>query len=695
MKYLIKFCSIFILFSSFLLKANVTYDLHFDPSNLNFEIRDGYDIVNIEGTSFMDDVGKPMLPVKYLNLIIPQETEADSVTVEIHNSYQVPGSYYIYPAQPPVPTGEDTNFVPPDSSVYNSDIPYPYRKVWILRTDNFGGNRIATIAFYPIQYKPASGQLTLYTDISLTLGVRTSSKIGSKASKMTPHSYRIYKRMLHSIVDNDWNIPGFCWEPTIVENTDNSKSRQIVPLFPYIIITADSLRDAFTPFIEWLTKKGIEAHTISVSSIVSEYPGGDPVSGIVDDAGSIRAFLKDGYEGGHLQWALLGGDEDIVPCRYGTRGNNNSIVSHQPPADLYFADFDGDWNVDEDNLYGERDDDAVDYASEIYIGRLPCHNSKEINNWIEKILSYERNPGNGDYNYLTNVFWSAGQYGRDAPKYLISYFPNNFTHDTTLLEQKDPVNPFPSGKQVIDTMSHGYGNYNFYVHGAPDQFTVSARNDEGKNPRHFVVSLDSCDEYFYYQHEPLGGCILELGNGLDSLKNESYYGWLYTISCSVAAFDQEDHHESPDYYDNYCGPCLATAFTILEKRGGPAFLGNTRDGYFDYSLRLHKEFLTALYSENLYSVGVPEARSKVYYTGSRRHFLSLTHNLFGCPEMPIWTKLPKSLLVTYPPFVKIQDSLLSVSFEVEVYDDTLGPVNDAYVCLWKGEEVYETGFTSG
>ncbi|MCK4420955.1 hypothetical protein KAW48_04075, partial [candidate division WOR-3 bacterium] len=356
MNYLVKWFIVVLLCSSpFFLNASVTYDLHFSPSELNFERKGDYDIVSIKGISFMNEVGKPMLPVKYLNLIIHQGTRAHSVDLKIHSSYEIPGDYNIHPAQPYIRIGEDSTFIPPDLSIYNSNSSYPYKKVKILRTGNFAGNSIATIAFYPLQYRPASGELTFYTDVTITLDVRPSGSTESRPIQRTPNSYRIYKNMLYSIVDNEWDIPGYCWKPSIVENTYTADSKQIIPSSPYIIITADSLEDAFSPFAEWLTRKGIEAHTISVSEILAAYPGGDPVSGIVDDAGSIRAFLKDGYEGGLLQWALLGGDEDIVPVRYGY----NKICDNWPsfdfliPTDLYYADIHGNWNSDMDTLFGE------------------------------------------------------------------------------------------------------------------------------------------------------------------------------------------------------------------------------------------------------------------------------------------------------------------------------------------------------
>ena len=65
-----------------------------------------------------------------------------------------------------------------------------------------------------------------------------------------------------------------------------------------------------------------------------------------------------------------------------------------------------------------------------------------------------------------------------------------------------------------------------------------------------------------------------------------------------------------------------------------------------------------------------------------------TFNLLGEPEMPIWTDTPKIFTVTHPDIIPIGTS----SFTVHVENST-APVNQAYVCLWKGEEVYEREYT--
>ncbi len=69
----------------------------------------------------------------------------------------------------------------------------------------------------------------------------------------------------------------------------------------------------------------------------------------------------------------------------------------------------------------------------------------------------------------------------------------------------------------------------------------------------------------------------------------------------------------------------------------------------------------------------------------------LSLNLLGDPAMPIWTDSMRNLVVTYDSTLAKGPSL----FDIHVENDEGGPVDSAYVCLWKGPEVYERGYTNG
>ena len=57
--------------------------------------------------------------------------------------------------------------------------------------------------------------------------------------------------------------------------------------------------------------------------------------------------------------------------------------------------------------------------------------------------------------------------------------------------------------------------------------------------------------------------------------------------------------------------------------------------------------------------------------------------------MPIWTDTIKTMVVTHPETFPVTTS----TFDVHVEKTTGGPVNMALVCLWKGNEIYETDYT--
>ena len=88
---------------------------------------------------------------------------------------------------------------------------------------------------------------------------------------------------------------------------------------------------------------------------------------------------------------------------------------------------------------------------------------------------------------------------------------------------------------------------------------------------------------------------------------------------------------------------LGQTFTIAGKFGGPAYLGNTRDGLFPASRDLFVAFIYKIKDESKYNIGVSEAMSKDAFNekSDNKHFTCLSHNLLGCPEIEMWTGNPQ------------------------------------------------------
>lgn len=151
---------------------------------------------------------------------------------------------------------------------------------------------------------------------------------------------------------------------------------------------------------------------------------------------------------------MLAGDYTVLPIRYGTgrrsitikdsQNQDSSIYVDWPiPSDLYFSDFNGNWNVDGDSSYGEFESSemyTMDYAPEIFVGRLLCTNRQEIANYTEKLIRYERNPGNGDYGYLQKAFYcqSDEMQENENAKTIKSAWGDIFSYSKTMQEDPGP-----------------------------------------------------------------------------------------------------------------------------------------------------------------------------------------------------------------------------------------------------------------
>jgi len=94
---------------------------------------------------------------------------------------------------------------------------------------------------------------------------------------------------------------------------------------------------------------------VSAGWIDATYPG-------VDTQERIREFIRDARDTWGAVWFLLGSDTQVIParrayamtCEAGGHPDEDAIG-----CDLYYADLDGTWNADGDEIYGETED-AVD-----------------------------------------------------------------------------------------------------------------------------------------------------------------------------------------------------------------------------------------------------------------------------------------------------------------------------------------------
>jgi hypothetical protein len=678
----------------FLLISQINHTIQFssdDISLIDEVASDGnnYTKVSLLDISQVDNVGKPSLPVKYIKLIIPLGQTVDNITLSNISVETFSTNYIVYPAQHPIPTciGCPTpDFVIPDSEIYNSQYSWPLEPVVVEHQGYFdGSNNIITLAICPFEYSPKTGQLDLFTAIEINITLTSGYSNGITNINRLSKNQIIYDEMLSSLVENTQDIDLYKTSPNIIESITSTGS---LLSFEYVIITPADYINSFDDFIDWKKKKGIDIGIVTIEDIKSNYSGDEifPGDEIYDDAGKIRQYLFEAYQNGTV-WALLVGDASVFPIRYGWGSDNSSSGHYIIPTDMYFADLTGNWNVDHDNKWGEPNNDAPDYSPEIFVGRLLCSSAQDVSNWVQKVLIYEKNPGNGDFSYLTESFmFQADQLQEDDEAGQVANHLPMFNH--TIWEELpsyNSINPtFPKGADVIAELNtNNYGLMSWFGHGGTGgQNSGVTTLSSGMNGQPYW-KLDAEDAYEYHNVVP------EDNDGLDNLTNYNSPFVIYSISCDITPFDITKNMNNEGARN--CGE----SFTVNNLGGGIAFLGNTKYGYVTYSANLFKEFcnlITQNTTEPCSShLGVAELFSKANYTAEQSHYLRYTHNLIGGPETQIWTSTPQLLTADVNPTTAITN--ITNYFEVTVHN--LGEDKQATVCLYKENEIFATQIIEG
>jgi tetratricopeptide (TPR) repeat protein len=653
---------VFALYISVLLSA-VSHNVSFNSNDLEFSKEDrGYDVIRMDELLITNERTKPELPIRFVNLIIPCGMEVDDISITAQQQ-DIDGSFTVNPSPGPMIITDPPSPAEPDSTIYNSSEIYPNQPVEVLSHGYFdGANRIVSLAVYPVQFIPNQNTLIFNSNIDFTLSFTSSESPDATPLYRLSKYNNIYDNALRSIVENDIDVDTYKYHPAIIDHHREGD-------FDMIIIGEDEYASDFSEFITWKEKKGMRVLYVSydTNSFDINYPLGDNWGShpINDKAGKIRACLKEYYEYHGTVYALIVGgttdwdntpqpNDDALPVRYGCVYNNTWIKNpcwapynnwRRIPTDLYFSDFDGDYDIEGDpnGYYGEPNDD-VQKEPEIFVGRIIISDQEDVDNheqirrWTEKLITYETNPGYGDFDYLEKSklfdgFWyhSSTATSKIYDGTLENILNTNFD-DYQYIE---PLRPnFPSGQQTIQYLNDGLGLSHFYWHGAKYLIdNVASPDDDGGK---LISSLDYYDDTYQ----------VESNNGFDNLVENGKFGICYMISCDPGSYDKSMNGTGYDYWGERIS--MAEAYTsFLDNVGGPAIVANTSVGYGGDSEHIEKNFLIQIFEDNFFNIGMALGNAKSFGTPDHEKILMKCTTLFGDPEMEVWTDIPEYLEVQH------------------------------------------------
>ncbi|MFZ2955634.1 MAG: C25 family cysteine peptidase [Candidatus Ozemobacteraceae bacterium] len=400
----------------------------------------------------------------------------------------------------------------------------------------------------------------------------------------------------------------------------------------YLIITPVRYAAIFQQLADWKTSKGVPAKVITLEEILKASPTGDVPF-------RIREFLKDAYKTWNVKWILLGADTEdsegkLILPRYvhSTLSGGENI-----PSDLYFANFDGTWDGNNNGVYGELKDN-VDLAPEVHIGRASVDSREEASVFVQKVLAYEKNPPRQWVRkaLLVGANLDINTSGQKEIEVLEKEVFQGFKLEKT---SEDKGTSSDKVKSLMDNFNPHF--VNVIAHGAPEGFEANG-----------FFNLEEAD------------------------KLQNTFPFIYTaMSCLTSYFDKD---------------CLAEHFMANPKGGAVAYWACSRYGWYQprnegyyYSTLLIKDFYQLLFRDpkdvsNHMGEAITRARMKYIPEANKAdgafRWVIFGMNLLGDPEMPVWTDEPGQLKGS----CKIDEKKQCISVSVTDGDKK---VENALVCL--------------
>jgi len=483
------FCCFFIIFITSNISAGQVYT--FEAPDYKIEMTDdGFDRVLIDGYYSYGVPGYPDIPSKILRFTVPPDVVAESIRVEYTvKKAENLGEFEIRECPAMATRPGDQMLVARKADVYSNDSYYPEESVEYLGFSQMRKWRFVTIKYTPFQYNPVTKDLKYISEVGVTImydrrGANSVSDAELADEVMDERAKGLFENYSEG---KEWYKPSRpAPKPSVTYN--------------YVIITTNAIESASTKlsdFVNYLTSKGFSPLVITED----EYGGltGQSPNGTAE---KIRKWLIDNYSSYGIVYVLLIGDPDPDdPSLSDTVGDVPMKMCwpmrydgsyQESPTDYFYADLTGNWDSDGDGYFGEYCDagpvcgsghgdvSGVDFANEVYVGRIPVY-SEGVSN-LDSVLTKTMNYGNA-----TGIGWrksallpmsysdssTDGAYLSEAM--ITDYLgPNSYSDYTLYMEGTyciDATSSFTPDTELLDDVSwqrwrdYDYGMVWWWGHG--------------------------------------------------------------------------------------------------------------------------------------------------------------------------------------------------------------------------------------
>ncbi len=575
-----------------------------------------YDTVGIKGLETYRQTGAPIVPVRPATILVPFGRKVEGVRVIPQDSFELPGTYLLEPAQRPYPLNYDGPMerTEPDPAVYNQAASWPGTDSERAGIQSKRGYQLFALNLFPVQYVPAAGTITYTT--KMRVEVELAGSFETKVLRPSEAARSSLKRR----VDNPRALGSYNNKEAPVEKLGGFSALPGGGSYEYVIITSEALESAAGPWNfqtlrDAKISRGLNATIVTTEWIYANYDGSKP-SGGSDNQTRIRNFLIDAYQTWGTQYVLLGGTNAIVPARQFWVDSLAGEADYMP-VDMYYGCVEPaacTFDFDADNRYGEPTDGVgggdVDLYAEIYIGRAAVQDGVELANFIRKTLTYSSIYDD----YLRRISMVGEHLGFGG----VAEYAK------------------PSMEQIrLGGTYDGYFTYGFENHTRPDFYDFDTSTNlydaDGTWSKSALIGLMNGGAHVFNHlgHASYTYCMKLYTSDLPMLTNDDYF-FAYSQGCMPGGFDVTN--------------CFAEVLTTME-HGAYAAVMNARYGWGmggstdGPSQRFARQFWDAAMGEDKLELGRANQDSKEDnlwdINGGCIRWCYYELNLFGDPEQKL------------------------------------------------------------
>jgi hypothetical protein len=595
---------------------------NYDISNLSISTKGGFQMLLFDNMLNSGVAGEPALPYYAVKLLLPPGHEAVNITFEGSGKVNLEGYYKLYPMQYSRPLSvKGLPLFKLNEEIYASVNTFPKTPTGNLSTHFMNGYAYALSTFTPVEYIPSEGTISYYTSVTITIETQPTSKASNALLNLTSNT------------ESNARCRIFAQNP---EKADQySSASRSLDNYDILIITPEAFTTQLHSLADHYQHQGLKTHITTTQYIQSHLDGNDMPE-------KIRNLIIHEYQNYGIRQVILGGDVEHVPYRGFYCAAQSSVLYEDDdiPSDLYYSALDGNWNTNDNQLWGEIGED--DLLPDISVGRLSFSTNLELGSMLNKTKQYQNHPVEGELN-------------------------NHLLAGENLYD-----NPVTWGSDYLELLIGHRTDNGYTTSGIPEGYPIMTMYDEDSywSPQALMSSINAGRSFINHVGHANDIYTMKLYNW--DITNSNFYGVngishnfpiVYTHGCICGAFDVND--------------CIAEMMVGIQNFA-VAFVGNSRYGWFNEgqtegpSAHLNREFMDALFTDSLNRIGSAHMESKIatspwvnapgqWEEGALR-WCFYDCNVLGDPAMAVWTNEPIQVEVSAPLAVPVGVT----SFEVIV-----------------------------